>query len=109
LEVFHRGGYALGSGVAPLLDWLNLGLVIAYLPPSMKDARDDQVGSAFIEGMKKALREQVFSNGGDITLDLRCVPLDEVEARGVAAAASLVLERTIENLESNVDLPYAMQ
>lgn len=103
-EAFRLGGHALGSGIAPLLNWLNLGSIVVYLPPSMEDAREDQAGHAYIEALWKAIKAQVFSNGADISIDFRGLPLEDVETQGVIAAASLVLERTIEDLETNADL-----
>lgn len=98
-EAFQRGGRALGSGIAALLNWMNLGALIVYLPPSMWEVEPDRAGRAYIRQLSDTLRAEVFSNGSEIEIDFRCISLTEVEKRVAVAAASLVLEQTIEALE----------
>jgi predicted NBD/HSP70 family sugar kinase len=99
VDAFRVGGSALGVGIASMLNWLNLGTVVLHLPPSVGEAAAGSAGSAYLGALREELDARVFSDGADIDLDVRTSSPSAMESLTVRAAASLVLERTIEDLE----------
>ncbi len=99
-RVFYDAGSALGRGIAPMLNWLNPGLVHLYLPEEFElTASSELVGACYLEGLSDVVASRGFSTSRDVVFERHHLSASELELRGARAAASLVLEALIEQLE----------
>lgn len=99
-DAFRRAGSALGHGVAPMLNWLNPGLVRLYFPADLQGSTD-QASWFYLDGMRDVIRDRCFSTSKDVNFDVQFLAKDVFDERGARAAAALVLEQVVEDLEKN--------
>lgn len=97
---FEEAGRALGRGVTGLINWVNPGLIIFYLPREIHEAKPDTAGAQYYRGLEDELSRGSFPDGSQTHCEYVGDTRETFELREARAASSLVLNHSIENLEA---------
>jgi predicted NBD/HSP70 family sugar kinase len=96
---FSAAGEALGYALATIVNGLNPEKIIVYLPSLLASYGWQQGGRRYLQGMRSAMRRSCFSTGADTAVEEVYVSGEELEDRCARAAAGLVLEAIVADVE----------
>jgi hypothetical protein len=85
--------------MATVINWLNPEKIIVYLPDLLRSYAWQKAGQGYIEAMRDAVRQGSFSANADTAIEELFFSLDQMEEICARAAAGLVLEAIVEDVE----------
>jgi predicted NBD/HSP70 family sugar kinase len=97
---FLAAGEALGYALATIVNWLNPEKIIVYLPSLLESYAWQQGGRRYLQGMRNAMQRSCFSTGAETVVQERYLSAQELQDRCARAAAGLVLESIVEDVET---------
>jgi predicted NBD/HSP70 family sugar kinase len=99
LEIFKRGGGALGRALMHVSNTVNPSRVIMYLPAALAEPKPDTAAAAYLGAVRQELTRAFAASGQPDYLRIRAFPENPEDAAllGAQAAAECVLESFIEH------------
>jgi hypothetical protein len=102
-RLFFQGGVALGRSLISVINWVNPGRIVLYLPPALAETNTYLAGCHYRLGLFGEIEHSAFSVDYTDRLIVKPVVQEDMKERLAAAAAYLVFAHLLETIANGSD------
>jgi predicted NBD/HSP70 family sugar kinase len=102
--VFRRRGGALGKSIANIINIVDPGKIYLYAQPELLRPARDSAAAEWLTAVERNVDRRTFTTGGADVINLVPRPTADLETGIAEGAASLLIERLIDQLDSRTFL-----